>query len=164
MPLALDKAARQTDIGNVQRDHLAHAHPGGIKQLQHGLVAVALDVHALRLLKKQLDLSASQDLRELFLRLWLRNVMYGVFRHQAGIHTEAIEALERGDGTRDRGGGFSRVDQVLHIAADALAVAGIKRQLFDILKIGVELPDVTHVRGHRVRGCVLHIQKIAFIR
>ena len=54
---------------HIQVDEFTHPYPGGIEQLQHGMVPISLGIGTLRLLQKQLDLFAGQNLRELSLDL-----------------------------------------------------------------------------------------------
>ena len=90
--------------------------------------------------------------------------MYRAFRDQTSVRAEAIKALERCNRAGDRRRRLPLVDEVLHIAADALAVALLRQELLDLTQVSRELPKITHVRGDRVRRCVFHIQKKTFIR
>ena len=95
---AADRAGCQIHVRHIERNELAHTDAGGIQQFQHCLVAVALEVGTLRLLKQQLDLAAREDLRELLLA-FIRNQLAGrVFAHDALENEEGIKAFQRRDG------------------------------------------------------------------
>ena len=81
--LAADKAGAETHILLVQVNELTDADAGGIEKLQHRVVAVALRIHALRLVEKQLDLLVGEDLRELALHLHGGNALDRIALHFA---------------------------------------------------------------------------------
>ena len=96
LALAADEAGAETHVADVERDQLADSDTGGIEQLQHRVVAVALGVDALGLVKKQLDLLAGEDLRELALHLHRGNALGRVGGNQA-VHLQIpVKRLDRG--------------------------------------------------------------------
>ena len=163
VPDAADKAACQTDVRNVQGDHLADAHAGGIERLKHGLVAVALHIRTLRLFEQQLDLAAGQNLRKALFRLLLRDIMHRRLRDRAGGDAVAIEALERRHTPGDRCGRLADARQMAHIGTDRLLRARLQRRAVRLLQIGGELPHIAQIGSDRIVRCVPDIHKVGFI-
>ena len=98
MAYAADRAGGKIHVRHVERNKLAHADAGGIQQLQHRLIAVALEVGTLRLLEQQFNLAARENLRELLLAL-IRDQFSGrVFAHDALKNEESIKAFQRRNG------------------------------------------------------------------
>ena len=152
--IAFDKAAGQIDVGDIEIDKLADADAGGVEELQHGLIPVALEIGTLGLLQQQLDLFAGEDLRQLFLRLLHMDIEGGVLVLPPAGDGEVIEALEARQTPGDGGGGLALVVEHRHIGGDSAAVH-LHQGKFALLEIGGKLVQIPHIGGHRVAGGVL---------
>lgn len=90
---------RQAEISDIKGNELAHTYAGGIKQLQHGTVAIALGINALGLLQKKLHLTAGEYLRELLRCLVRDKADGGIMIDKATAHQEGIKAFYGCNGT-----------------------------------------------------------------
>ena len=96
---AVNHRSGQIHIGDLQIDQLADANARCIQQLQHRTITVALHIHALRLLQKQLHFLAGEDLRKL-LRSLIRHQLSGRnLIDPALISHILIEIFQRSDCT-----------------------------------------------------------------
>ena len=117
---AADKADRQIHIVDVKTDQLTDADTGGVQQLQHGVVAEALLVHAFRLFQKQLHLAVGEDLRIFPFHLHGHHALGRVCFHGAALRHVRIEGFDGRRGASDGGGAFPAVGHVEKVLVDGV--------------------------------------------
>ena len=80
-------------FGDVKVDKLRDTDTGRIQKLKHSLVAIALRVHALRLLKQKIDFLAGEYLRELLGTLLGDELERGILLNDLLYDEVCIKAL-----------------------------------------------------------------------
>jgi len=163
LALAADEAGGKAAVALVERDELAHADAGGVEQLEHRVIAVALGVHAPGLVEEQLDLLAGQDLREPALDLEGSDALGGIGLDLAALSKEGIKGLDGGQRARDRRGGLPLAAHPRDVVADGggLDLAQIGHPLGG--KVLGKLAQVAKIGAERIFGGVLFLAQIILI-
>ena len=152
----------QIQVVHIQRDQLADPDAGGVQQLQHGPVPVALQVGALRLLQKQLHLFARQDLGQLSLHLGRDHPLGRVVVHDPQGDQAAVKGFDGCDGAGHCGGGAALPGQrggvVLHLLGQHLC----ELQLL-LLHSGLELVHIPQIGADGVGRRLFFCDQIVLI-
>ena len=147
---AADEARGQIQVLHVQGDQLADPDAGGVEQLQHGMVPVALGVHALGLLQKQLHLFGGEDLRVFPFHPLGGDSLGRVVRHSAGGEQELIKRLDGGQKAGDGGGGFPLPLHPAHVLLNHLGSGQLHLAVFMLRQILRKLGHVPQIGADRV--------------
>ena len=163
LALRADEARAQAHVLFIERNELGDADARGVQQFEHRVVAVALSVHALGLVKEELDLFAREDLGELVLHLHRGNALGRVRADLSGHLEVGVERLDRRDGARDRRGGLALAAHPGDIAADDLLRHLRQRHGVELVQIHGELVQIAHIGAERILGGVLFRGQIFFV-
>ena len=125
---------------------------------------VALGIHALRLLQKELHLFAGEDLRIFPFRSDRRNPLGGVPIHHAGRQQIGIERFQGGDAPGHAGGRFSTPHHIGYICLYMDLCAFVKLHIRRCVQIRRKLPYVPQIGGHCVFRGMLFLPQIDAVR
>ena len=153
---------RKIHVLHIQGDELRHSDAGGVHQLQHGVVPIALLVHALGLLQKQLHLPAGQDLRAFALHLGGGHALGGAGLHGSGEHQVMVKGLDGGGAAGDGGRRAALVRQVGQILLHGRGLD--PAQVAALGQPGPELGQVPEVGADGVGGGVLLLLQIGAVQ
>ncbi len=156
---APDEPRRQIHVLHVQPDQLADPDARGVQQLQHGVVPVALGVHALGLLQKQIHLLAREDLGQLPLRAHRRRVLGRVGPDHALAEKVAVKALQGGHAPGHAGSRLAPAGHIGYVPLNVLLGALKQLRLLHLLEVAAKLGYVSDIGCDRVvRGAPLQAQ------
>ena len=99
--------AAQVEVARAQPAEFGHAQARRVQHLEHRAVAVALEIRTLRLLQKEVDLLARENLRKLLLRLLRNEAHCRIFRNNALREEIFVEVFDRGNAARNRRNGLA---------------------------------------------------------
>ena len=119
---ASDEPGREVQVLHVQCDQFADPDPGGVQQLQHGVIPEAFRVHTFRLFQKQLYLFGSENFRVFSLRLGSDNPLRGAdFYLSDGDHV-AVKGFDGSQKSGNGRGGFAPPLHPDHIISNHTAI------------------------------------------
>ena len=159
---AADEANRQVDIVYIESDQLRHTNTGSVKQLQHGVVAEPLLIHALGLLQEQLHFLTGEYLGILALHLYTGKSFGRVGLHSTGRNHEVIEGLNGGGRAGNGGRGFSFTAQVFKVFCDTF-LFHFSQIAAAFKKPGVVLVNIPHIGAERIGLRMLFLNQICMV-
>ncbi len=149
---ALDDAGGELHVVDVHADELADTDAGGVKELQHSPVPVALHVGTLGLVQEQLHLLTGEDLRELFHAAFDGDIVDRVCLHRAMLLHKDVEALDGRKASGDRSGGTSLIPKPIHVSLYRGLVRLVKARAAVLGEVFGELVHVTHIGEESIGG------------
>ena len=110
-----DDTGGQVQVAQIQIDQFGYTYSGGIEQFQHRFIPIPLGIVAFRLLQKQVDLFAGQDLRQFTLCPDRSYVLGGIGSYVTLNQKILVEGFQRGNAAGDGSEGLPLSGKVLGI-------------------------------------------------
>ena len=160
---ALDEGKRQVDVVHVQRNELADLNARRVQQLQHRLIADALEVVRRRLREQQLDFLVREHLRPLLGDFVVRDFPGGIMLRRADRNQVLVQSAQSGQRTAHRAGGQPPAQQVLLVRRHVGRLHPVEGRNAEFLRIIEEFLHIALIRRKGIGRAVLLLPEIRHI-